>query len=94
MRGDSYRDSFEGCQTHEDYRRRFQEILQQEIGIAGYVAEYLEARSNGGQTEIQARSALPPPETPLGERVEDLRVVVEILLAARQASQSAMTEGD
>lgn len=94
MRRHGYRDPFEGCETHEDYRGRFQEILQREVEVAGYVAEYLEARSNGGQTEKQARSVLPSPETPLGERVEDLRVVVELLLAAKQASEATVPKGD
>ena len=94
MRGQGYEDPFEGCDTHEDYRGRFQEVLQREIEIAGYVAEYMEARSNGGQTESQARSALPPPDTALGERVEDLRVVVELLLAAKGAGEAPMPERD
>jgi len=84
-----YHDPFEGCETREEYMRRFAEIVQHEIEVAGYVAEYLEARA-AGENKEQAGSALPRAETPVGRKVEDLRIVVDILVEAREAARGGM----
>lgn len=72
-------DLFQGCETREDYLQRFEQILQREIQISGYVAEYLKARCDGQSIE-EAASLLPGPDSPLARELEELCVVVDLLM--------------
>ncbi len=81
MAENTRKDPFEGCETREEYLQRFEEILQREIRISGYVAEYLKARCEGQSIE-EAASLLPGPESPLAGELEKLCVVVDLLMRA------------
>jgi len=87
MAENARKDPFEGCETREEYRKRFEEILQREIQVSGYVAEYLRARGQGQSVE-QAAMLLPGPETPLGRELEELCVMVDLLMEGRELAKS------
>ncbi len=52
------------------------------------MTEYLELRSSGASA-AEAAETLPGPDTDLGRRVQDICVVVDMLIEARDASESA-----
>jgi hypothetical protein len=83
MAESTHKDPLEGCETREEYLQRFEEILQREIQISGYVAEYLKARCEGQSIE-EAASLLPGPESPLARQLEKLCLVVDLLMRARE----------
>ena len=98
MAENARKDPFEGCETREEYRKRFEEILQREIEVSGHVARYFEARSKG-QSKEQAAAVLPEPDSALGQRAKELSLVVDLIMEAHeveaaQTAEASVRSGD
>ncbi len=85
---DSRTNLFEGCASPEEFQQRLRELIENEVEVATHVTEYLELRSSGASA-AEAAETLPGPDTDLGRRVQDICVVVDMLIEARDASESA-----
>jgi len=62
----------------------FQEVVREEVEVAGYLGRYLELRSSG-RTPAEAARELPGSDTKVGRRVHDMLAMVDMLIEARDA---------
>ena len=98
MAESTHKDPLEGCETREEYLQRFEEILQREIEVSGYLARYLKARCQGQSVE-EAAKVLPGPETAVGQRANQLSMVVDVIMEAHeveaaQTAEASVRSGD